>query len=242
MALRAGDFRLTAVRLVAFTPNLVDFNPSALLAAVLAKYAKRFDGNVQALPLPEDAPPDFPRVQLASSNGVWGFAASLSRITSSWNLQEEQGGETAGLAHVVTCCREPIDHHMRENDVRVGRLGLVITRVCRVETPAQTLIDRFCRHDVKEPNSPDAPLRNSSNFEIHNHKQYESPTGLTVNSWVRCRTGVIRKHASPIVTVEQDINTLAEEIDEQTFSIEETAAFYDMSVSEAETILRKYFP
>jgi len=242
VVLQAGDFKLTAVRLVAFTPNLADFNPSGVLAAVLSKFAKRFDGELQAIPFPKEAPPDIPRIQLASTDGTWGFAASPSRITSSWNLKEEERDETGALACVVTSCREPIEPHVRENDVRVGRLGLVITRVCQVEHPAQALIERFCSDEAKDPGSPDAPLRKSRNFEIHNHKRYESPTGLTVNSWVRCRTGTVGKDTSPVVTVEQDVNTLAEEVEERTFSVEEIASFCDTGVNEADTILRKYFP
>lgn len=240
--LKASDFKLTAVRLVAFTPNLVDFKPSAVLAAVLSKFSKRFDGSVQAIPLPEEAPPDIPRIQLASSDGGGGFTASPSRTTSSWKLKEGEGKEAAALAQVVKYCTEPIDRHVCENDIQVGRLGLVITRLCQVEHPAQTLIERFCNEEVKSPSLPDAPLRNSRNFEIHNHKRYESPSGLTVNSWVRCRTGSIGEDATPAVTVEQDINTLAEEIDERTFSAEEITSFCDIGVSEAETILNKYFP
>jgi hypothetical protein len=242
MVLQAGDFKLTAVRLVAFTPNLADFKPSALLATVLAKYATRLDGNVQALPLPEDAPPDLPRIQLASKDGTWGFAASPSRITSACSLKEEENSETVRLAGVVAVCREPIEHYVRENDVRVGRLGLVVTPVSQAENPAQTLIERFCRNEAKDADSPDAPLRNSTNFEIHNHKRYELPTGVTANSWVRCRTGTVGKDASRVLTVEQDINTLAEDLEERTFRVEDITSFFDTAVDEGEAILREYFP
>jgi hypothetical protein len=241
VALRAGDFGLAAVRLVAFTPQLADFNPSAVLAVVLGKYAKRFDGDVQAIPLPEGVPPDIPRIELASSDGRWGFAASPSRITSLWNAKKAD--ETADLNSVVTDCRGPIDHHVRENEIQVGRLGLVITRHCPIEHPAHVLVDRFCKDEVKDPTLPDAPRRNSRNFEIHNHKRYELPPGLTVNSWVRCRTGMVGKQAgAPAVTVEQDINTLAEEINERTFSTDDIALFLVTGTNEAEAILRKYFP
>lgn len=197
----AGDFKLTAVRLVAFTPNLADFNPSAVLAAVLGTFAKRFDGNVQAIPVPEGVPPDFPGIQLASRDGSWGFVASPSSIASSWSLKEEESEEAGALNRIVAACREPIEHHIRKNGSRVGRLGPVIARLCRVERPAEVLVGRFSRDEVKDPTSPDAPLRNSLNFEIHNHKQYQFLAGLTVNSWVRYRTGVFGKNASPVLTV-----------------------------------------
>jgi len=242
MVPRAGDFKLNAVRLVAFTPNLGDFDPSAVLAAVLGTFAKRFDGSVQAIPLPEDVPPDFPRIQLASRDGSWGFVASPSSIASSWSRKEEVSEEAGALSRIVAACREPIEHHVRKNGVRVGRLGLVIARLCQVERPAKVLVERFCRDDMKDPSSPDAPLRNSLNFEIHNHKRYEFPAGFTVNSWVRCRTGALSKDGSPVLMVEQDINTLTEEMRDRTFIVDEITAFYDTGVNEAETIFEKYFP
>lgn len=242
MVPRAGDFKASAVRLVAFTPNLADFNPSAVLAAVLGKFAKRFDGSALAIPMRADVPADYPQIQLASRDGNWVFTASLSTVATSWNLGEEASEETGTLNRIVAVCREPLEHHVRENGARVGRLGLVITRSCPVESPARVLVERFCRDDVKDPGSPDAPLRKSLNFEIHNHKRYNLPAGFTVNSWVRCRTGALGKDGRPALLIDQDINTLTEEIGERNFSVGEIASFYDTGVQEADTILRKYFP
>ncbi len=242
MGLRKDDLILTAVRVVAFTPEAAEFDPPALLAAVLSKYAKRFDGTVQAIPLPDDAPHNLPRVALASKDRVWTFTASPSRLTSSWALGEQEQDQPVPLPDVVTNCRGPIEDHIRENDIRVGRLGLVVTRVCRAESPAQVLVDRFCRDDAKAADSPEAPLRHSTNFEIHNHKRYEPTPGLTVNSWVRCRTGTMGNQATPIVKVEQDINTLSEELETRQFGLEEIAAFYGLAVDQMGSILAKYFP
>jgi hypothetical protein len=191
----------------------------------------------------DDVPPDFPRIQLGSRDGRWGFAASPSRIASSWSLKEEETEKAGALNQIVAACREPLEHHVRKNGVRVGRLGLVIVRLCQVEHPAQVLVERFCRDEMKDPGSPDAPLRNSLNFEIHNHKRYTFPAGgLTVNSWVRCRTRALAKDQSPVLMVDQDINTLTEEMRERTFSLDDIASFYDTGVHEADAILGKYFP
>jgi len=242
MALHKDRFILTAVRVVVFTPEAADFNPSALLAAVLSKYAKRFDGTVQAMPLPAAASDNLPRVALASKDRVWTFTASPSRLTSSWVRSEQETDQPVPVHGVVKHCWEPIEDHVRENNVRVGRLGLVVTRVCRTDNPAQVLVDRFCRDDVKALDSPDAPLRHSTNFEIHNHKRYEPIPGLTVNSWVRCRTATLGEDASPIVLAEQDINTLSEELEEREFSLEEIASFCRLAVDQMDSILVKYFP
>ena len=240
MTLQADNFKVTALRLVAFTPIHADFNQSATLAAVLGKFAKRFDGEVQAIPLPGEVPPDFPRIQLASTDGRWMFAAAPSRVTSSWNLKNVK--ETTRLDDVVASSMEPLKHHISANGAQVGRIAIVIKRACQVENSAETLIDRFCRDEVKNPDSSQTPLRNSKNFEIHNYKRYGLQAELTINSWVRCRSETMGTDAISVVTVEQDMNTLAEEIETRRFNAEEIDVFFDKCVSEADEILEKYFP
>lgn len=238
--IRAEKFELTGVRLVVFTPNHGEFKPSTVLAAVLGKFGKRFDGTVQVLPLPPEIPPDLPRIQLASKDSAWSFSASPSQVVSSWN--RKTGAQPTILAQMVKDCAAVIENHVAQIDTRVGRMGMVITRGCRVDKPASVLIDRFCNNDVKGPESPDAPLRNSLNFEIHNHKRYSAPTGCAVNSWVRCRTGDVGIEAQPGVTVEQDINTLSEEMEKRSFTPEQIREFAGMVAGEADSILRTYFP
>lgn len=47
---------------------------------------------------------------------------------------------------------------------------------------------------------------------------------------------------SPIILVEQDINTLETELGTRRFTAEQISEFYDEMTEEAEEILRKYFP
>jgi len=42
--------------------------------------------------------------------------------------------------------------------------------------------------------------------------------------------------------ITQDINSLAEELDEKDFSIEELKKFAELAINEQEQILDKYFP
>ena len=104
MTLQANNFKVTALRLVAFTPDHADFKQSATLVAVLGKFAKRFDGEVQAIPLPGEVPPDFSRIQLASVDDRWGFAAAPSRITSSWNRKDVDNTSIASFSWQAEDC------------------------------------------------------------------------------------------------------------------------------------------
>jgi hypothetical protein len=237
---RTSDFTVVSVRLVAFAANLSDFKPSAILGAVIGPFGKRFNGKVLVLPFPLEAPPEIPRIQLSSEDGRWAFNAAPANLTSSWN-RKDKNESVPDLAGLVAECQGPILQDVKENEVRVARLGFVIGRVCHVENPALFLIERFCNDKVKDLKSKDAPLRKSTNFEIHNHKRYSPISGLTVNSWVRCRTELGEGEASGF-SVEQDINTLSEEMEKRAFEPPEIVNFYSMAAREAEEILRKYFP
>ena len=46
----------------------------------------------------------------------------------------------------------------------------------------------------------------------------------------------------PVILVQQDLNTLATEMESRRLNPTQTHAFFEMAVIEADEILRKYFP
>ncbi len=230
------DFVVVSVQTVAFLADRI-LSPSRIMASVLKSYADRYDGEIQALPLPPDVPAELPRVILQSADQRFRFEAGPARISSIWQYQDD---DREDLSSVTSRCREVLVHCLGELKPRVGRLALVITRARPTEHPAQILVEQFCNS-----NSQCEPFNRSSNFEIHNHKQYtpsQSDPKLTINSWVRCKTGTLTKNNSPAILVEQDLNTLAEDLERNRFDAASTTAFFDLTVQEADSILKKYFP
>jgi hypothetical protein len=75
---------------------------------------------------------------------------------------------------------------------------------------------------------------------MHNLKRYKSPAGYEINSWVRCRTGMLGDQDA--VVVEQDINTLQEQAAERAIEPREIVPFVAMAMDESRSILRLYFP
>jgi hypothetical protein len=130
-------------------------------------------------------------------------------------------------------------HYAAETKVAVGRLALVLSRSFPIANPAQALIERFCTEQSQRE-----PFNRSSNFEIHNHKEY-TPQRIgidyPINSWVRCRSAM-RKDDRSVILVVQDLNTLASEMEHRRFTTDKIQAFYDVIVDEANDIIRKYFP
>lgn len=232
--IRAEQFRLLAVQAVIYLADPEDFSPSVVLSAVLPPYAARYNGDVQALTLPSDIPPEIPHVILQSNPAGWQLRASPARIDSIWHrasLDEEYND-------VITESAEVLESYVRTSNTRIGRVALVISRFSIVEQPTTELITHFCNDRVIEH-----PLRRSQVFEIHNHKVYTPDSiGSRVNSWVRCKSGEIVPPGSPAIIVEQDLNTLEGELTSNIFSAERLHAYFENASREADGILREYFP
>jgi len=230
--IKASQFGLFSVQTVIYTPDEARFSPPRILASILSAYVDRFDGPVTTIPLPDDAPSSLPRVMLQSRDGMWKLNASPSRIDSVWVASVTQ---PSGAGAVVRCS-EVLEAYVRSSGIRVGRLALVVVRACETSDAAQLLIERFCNE-----RSQAAPFNRSANFEIHNHKRYRlQSVGRDINSWVRCRSGLLQQ--KPAVAVEQDLNTLEEELHQNTFDADAIRNHFDHAQAEAEAILRLYFP
>jgi hypothetical protein len=231
----ANDFRLNSVVASVFTPDTASFSTPSILADVLGSYRARYNGNVQALPLPDDAPPEIPHVVLVSKDEEWQFQASPARVNSVWSRRNNRA---ESLGNMVASCVEVLTHYVESGNVRVGRVALVLTRVFDIENPAQALIDRFCNPDLRE-----APFNRSQSFEIHNHKRYTlaEDSNLTLNSWVRCKTGSNNLTNSRCIIVEQDINTLKEELESRRINVGEINEFFRRGIAEVDNILSLYF-
>ena len=236
VSVTAQDFLVARVQVVAF-PTERQLPTNKVIATLLTKYADRFDGDLQALPLPQDIPAEFPRAVLQSSDQRFRFEIGLGRLSSQWQRLDD---ETTNFEEVVSGCVDVMDYCVKELNPRIGRLALVVTRVRPCDTPAQTLVQRFCREDTQQE-----PFNRSSNFEIHNHKEYVLPEiepNLTINSWVRCKTATLTKTDLPAILVEQDLNTLAQEHEQRQFTADQVRAYFRIVTREADDILRKYFP
>lgn len=232
------DFTLDMVQTAVFTPEPNAFASGKAVTAILAKFQDRFTGDMQVLPLPAEFPHEIPRVQLQSSDNRWQVSMGPARTDAVWrNLPP---ASTDPLNAVAAACAEMPQRYIEVLGMPVARLALIVQHFCPVPDPAKTLIERFCNEA-----SRGEPLNRSSTFEIHNHKVYapqEGSVDYPINSWVRCKSGVLLADKQPVILVEQDLNTLAEEMDSRRFDVTGMKNFFEMAATEAGQIARKYFP
>lgn len=233
--LKARNFFTAVYQATIFTPDTSAFSAPKFLATILGKYAHYYNGSVQALPLPENIPPEIPRVILQSNNGVFKLEASPARVNSLFMQNVESLAESDDL--FINICVEVLEHYVRDTETQVSRLAMVLTRAHKTENPAQVLIERFCKSELQS-----VLFARSENFEIHNEKQIQLKE-FTVNSWVRCKTATLLFPDSsvPGIVVEQDLNTLATEIEQRRFTSEDIRSFFKQALQEAQNVLNLYF-
>ena len=233
-----ADFVIANVQTVAmFAGNCLQ--PNKALHVFLAHFPARFDGELQALPLPPEMPAELPRIILESADKRFHVEIGPSRLSCQINNLQSNGLTSENLPAIVEECSQMLEACLSEfPDAKPGRLSLVLSRFCRCDNPAQTLIQQFCNEE-----SQIEPLNRSATFEINNHKSYSLPNvrgGIAVNSWVRCKSAMLIDGITPIIVVEQDLNTVLSP-DQDEFSNADSKAFFDVVALEATGILKKYF-
>lgn len=100
------------------------------------------------------------------------------------------------------------------------------------------LAEHFCKEEWHKK-----PLNRPEGFELHAHKKYKLES-FNVNSWVRSKTGHLQEEGADvsIALVEQDINTLAEESADRSFTSDEFKQFFSIVLKEFDNILQMYYP
>lgn len=233
--IKAKDFKIFSYQSSIFTPGSV-FVSSKILSFLLNNFSDQFDGETTSLPLSADAPADIPRIILRSIDNKLSLEVAPIRINIFRKRIEQDHEQEIDLNSFFNLCNKIFENYLDKMNPKVGRLATVTIKYKEDENPAYTLSRFFCKEGlIKEP------LKRPEKFEIHAHKKY-CFEDFHVNSWIRFKTGILKHKDIPIILIEQDINTLAEEIDSKNFNITEITKFQTQSNQEQNEILIKYFP
>lgn len=117
---------------------------------------------------------------------------------------------------------------------------MVVHRYQASDDPARALSTHFCKPDLLSQD-PKGPLNRPENFELHAHKTYKLGR-FAINSWMRCKSGVLMGDtAQRIVFVEQDLNTVAEGLQRETYGTGDIEEFFALTIPELDAIARAYF-
>jgi hypothetical protein len=232
----SDSFALVVAQAIGFTPE-EGLSVPRFVKHLLPKWGSQFDGAPVILPPVEGLPAEVPRITLKSNNGGQQCEVAAGRVGFTFRPSREHGS-TMPLDTFFSDSAKKILEYSGTMETRVARLAAILHWKTAVERPGYFLADHFCKKDWMT-----APFNRPEAFEIHAHKRFKMGE-FFVNSWVRCKSAIASSASEmqPIVLVEQDINTLAEEIPSKVFTKTETEAFFAKVSTEARSILNLYFP
>jgi hypothetical protein len=216
-----SDFRLFWCQAVIFTPD-EEISVAKLLKLLSSKWSDKFDTDPLIISVNEPVPREIPKISLKNTANTWHCSMASASFNIIWqkNNQEE---ESISLLSFFEEAIGFIDEYKKLTGTRVGRVGAKIHYIVQNDNPGLFLASHFCReHWLKQP------FNRPKSFELSSHKVYKFDDELYVNSWVRniAREIVIKGEKLPVILVEQDINTLAEIINDMDFSQERIKTFF----------------
>jgi hypothetical protein len=235
--LSAKNFSLALCQASLFTPD-EEISTAKITKSLLPKWLERFDADPMLLPYEHGMPRELPRIILKSKTDAWRCDIASLRINLIWQ-QPRIAVPAPTLEGFYFEAVKFLTEYASLLECRVGRIAAIIHRYACHDNPGRLLASHFCRDRWL-----DKPLNRPENFELHSHKKFSLRGQFEVNSWIRNKTGSLsqREERSPIVLVEQDLNTLSEEADKRSFGEQEIRNFFAFAAAEFETILKIYYP
>lgn len=230
----AGDFSIASCQATLFTPD-AEVSPTRFMTRLLAEWTGRFDAEPTVIPLPEGVPKEVPKIILESTNRQWRCEVASARMNLFWR-RPQTAGVGIGLPEFYQTAVPLLLQYRDFVACPIRRLAAVVNRYVVNDRPAEYLARHFCQERWLG-----APFNRPENFELHAHKRFQLTDGIITNSWVRSKTGKLSDTNSPIVLVEQDLNTLAEEANRD-FAEADIRRFFEGVSLEFDTILNLYFP
>lgn len=207
----------------------------------LQEWSTIYDGDPISLPLSQAAslefPLEIPTAILRSRDQSLGIEMARTKINLYWKQSESGKDASIDISDIYSQFADRIATIAEKNKVVIGRLAALRMSMGNEPTPGRILSKNFLRKEILN-----GPLNQVEGFELHAHKVFELYQAQNVNSWVRIKTsgspGLDYEH----IYVEQDINTLAEEINIRNFERANIMRFFHEASKQLDTILNEYFP
>jgi hypothetical protein len=213
-----------------------ELKPTAFLQ-VLQDWLTIYDGAPVSLPLLPTAPPELPSAVLTSRDQSLGIELSRAKINVYWKRLAPNMDASIKIGDIYSQFSDRIATIAEKNKVVIGRLAALRVSMANEPTPGKVLSKQFCRDEILN-----GPLNRTEGFELHAHKVYELYKDQNVNSWIRIKTSGSPGPDYEHIFVEQDINTLAEEVNIKKFERADAAQFFSEASNQLEVILKAYFP
>ncbi len=226
---------LQIIRLIAivFTPDFRSSNNLDLANKFNQLSGNRFNGEVISLPIIKTAPPDIPRMILMSHDSTWKLEISTERKTLIFDKPLEATVTIPSIIEFGNYANQLFFNYKKSENIKINRLAFTCTRFANIEneTPVHFIANKF---------SSNNHFLDATTFEIHSHKIYNLDI-FKINSWIRFKSSNLTdKDKTPILLIENDINTLSDNKD-LNYSESDIKKFFTLAPNHIEEILRTFF-
>jgi len=214
-------FFIQNIQAVLFIENFAFRNKLGIVSKINEVVDNLFDGDPTMLPLPPDAPPEIPRIQLKDSGPIYSLNFSPTRIDFFYNEPGKPERNFDSLKddylkyffNIVKLVKD-------EYRLSISRIAIVVKATSEIETGSNLLI-----HENFLGGKPF--FRNTYALEIHALEK-ATMNGYEINRWFRIKTARAKTGEDNILFVEIDINTLQDK--PRDFGLEEIKDFYNKSI------------
>ena len=196
-----------------------------------------YDGDPISLPSSQLIPPDLPTTILQKRDQSLGIEMARTKINLYWKRSELDKDASINISDLYSQFADRIATIAEKNKVVIGRLAALRMSMGNEPTPGRVLSKQFCREELLN-----GPLKQVEGFELHAHKVFELYEAQNVNSWTRIKTSGSPGPDYEHIFVEQDMNTLAEEINIRNFDRANIMHFFYEASKQLDSILNEYFP
>jgi hypothetical protein len=198
VAITFRDLQFSGYQAAAFYVNL-QFSVGAIVRPLLQRLDNLLDGDPISLPIPEEAPPEIPRIFLTNKDRSLRFDLSPARADFRW--QRPDHGEMP-LGRFTELAQYAFAGFQEAAQATPGRLALVVHRFKADDRPGFALAEHFCRPELLANEPRKGPLSRPEAFELHAFKRYHAGR-FALNSWVRAKSGTLTnpQGTQPIILV-----------------------------------------
>ncbi len=201
------EFQFIKLMGVIFTPDLIIGNKLKLADLFQVLSGNKFDGELISVPIPQNAPFDFPRIILNSQDGAWKLEVSPARTNIIFLKPLNLSIFVPSAVDFANFVKNIFTAYVQTTQTKVQRLAFVSERYAKINEidPPSFIANRYCREEYTNK-----IFKNLEAFEIHALKKYKLE-GFDINSWVRLKSANLSDEAkTPILLLINDINTLSE--------------------------------
>lgn len=223
------ETRIKKIQTAIFTRNFNIFNDlerAGLLTEIHQHSSSIFNGQPTQLPIPNDAPPEFPRFILNSVDGKFGCNIALSRIDVFYNIPEATTENLDQLLETQKINTQNIFNFLINKEIRIIRIGFIAI-VEKILTPEEGNSLDYLRNNFIQDNKFNNPKELLINYNCAGESEsFEMNNLVTINA--KTNTAII---------LQTDINTVAEIINTANFNLDNFNEIIDYAIRKTRELI-----